>query len=374
MKILFVLEHFHPYIGGVEFLFWQLTNELIEQGHQVEVITTRFDKQLPKNESINGIKIHRVNCKNRFSFSIRSIPSIFKIINNYDIVHTTTYTAALPTSIVSFIKNKKSILTFHEYWGKLWNELPYLSSIQKNMYNFFEYLITILPFSKVVAVSEFTYKSLKKAGKYNNKIVKIYNGIDYHSIKQLDKEISLTNSNTTTNQEALNYIFIGRLGVSKGLDLLLEASHIFLQSNPKATLKIVIPKIPKKLYQIILNKICSFNDAKQIKIMHNLSKKELFRQMKSAAFIVIPSYSEGFCFVAAEASALNIPIISSHRGALKEVVSGKYISMDSFTAKGLLSALENAKKNEWSYKESVQFTLNESVKQYVYLYKELING
>jgi len=374
MRILFVLEHFHPYIGGVEFMFWQLTNELTKQGHQVEIITTKFDNQLPKKEYLNGIIITRINCKNRFLFSIKSIPSILKRINNFDLVHTTTYSASLPAGLVSFFKKKKCILTFHEFWGNLWDDLPYLSLPQKKAYKTFERIITRIPFSKIVAVSNFTRQSLIQAGIDEKNVVQIYNGIDYHALNEINKEISIKKKKTTTNQDPLSYIFVGRLGVSKGLDLLLEASKTFLQKNPHIILKLVIPKQPKKNYNTIQKKINQTNCAKQIVIMHNLSKKDLYIQMKSAAFIVIPSYSEGFCFVAAEACALNIPVVSSQRGALKEVVTGKYIPLNSFTAEGLLIALNKANRNEWQYKEAKQFKLKKSVEQYVHLYKELING
>ena len=52
MRILFVLEHFYPYIGGVEQLFWQLSKSLVARGHEVKVITTRFDKKLSKTQGV----------------------------------------------------------------------------------------------------------------------------------------------------------------------------------------------------------------------------------------------------------------------------------------------------------------------------------
>jgi len=374
MRILFVLEHFHPYIGGVEHLFWELSKALTIQGHQIKVITTRFDKKLPQRECNEGIEIYRVNCNNRFSFFIKSIPSIFKNIKNFDLVHTTTYTAAPPTWLVSRLRNKKSVLTFHEYWGDLWKKVPYLNFTQRFLYGAFEQMVSYLPFSKIVAVSKFTQQRLIKAGVDPSKINMIYNGLDYNSIKQLSAKIAISDVKTTKKRTTLDYIFVGRLGVSKGIDLLLEASDIFLQKNPEATLTLVIPKLPKKMHNLIVNKINSLPCINQITVMHYLTKEDLYKQIKRASFVVIPSYSEGFCFVAAEACALNVPVISSHCGALKEVVSGQYIVMDSLTTKGLLEALQKAKQQEWQYKESVQFPLDKSVEQYVHLYKEMIDG
>ncbi len=374
MRILFVLEHFHPYIGGVEHLFWQLSKTLVTQGYEVMVITTRFDKKLPQRECNEGIDIYRVNCNNRFSFFIKSIPSIFKNIKNFDLVHTTTYTAAPPTWLVSRLRNKKSVLTFHEYWGDLWKQLPYLNFTQKILYSTFERMASYLPFSKIVAVSKFTEQSLIKAGVDQSKINMIYNGLDYNAIEQLSTKINITEVERIKKNTAFNYIFVGRLGVSKGIDILLEASDIFLEKTPEATLTLVIPKLPKKMYDLIVNKINNLQCISQITVMHHLTKEELYKQIKQASFIVIPSYSEGFCFVAAEACALNVPVISSHCGALKEVVSGHYIAMDSVTTKGLFEALQKAKQKEWQYKESVQFSLDKSVEQYVHLYKEMIDG
>lgn len=374
MRILFVLEHFHPYIGGVEYLFWQLSKSLVSQGHEVMVITTRFDKKLPQRDRNEGIDIYRVNCSNRFSFIIRSIPSIFKNIKDFDLVHTTTYTAALPTWLVSCLRNKKIVITFHEYWGDLWKRLPYLNLTQKFFYSAFERILTYLPFSKIVAVSKFTRQKLIKAGVDPSKINMIYNGLDYNSIEKLSSKITISDLKNIKKSRTLDYIFVGRLGVSKGIDILLEASDIFLQKNPEANLKLVIPKLQGKIYNLVLNKIKSLSCTNQITLMHNLTKVELYQQIKRASFIVIPSYSEGFCFVAAEACALNIPIVSSQCGALKEVVSGDYIALNSLTKNGLFEALKKAKKKQWQFKESVQFPLDKSIEQYVYLYKELIDG
>ncbi|GGG26215.1 glycosyl transferase family 1 [Dokdonia pacifica] len=374
MRILFVLEHFHPYIGGVEHLFWELSKALTIQGHQIKVITTRFDKKLPQKECNEGVEIYRVNCSNRFSFFIRSVPSIFKNIKKFDLVHTTTYTAAAPTWLVSRLRNKKSVLTFHEYWGDLWKQLPYLNFTQRFLYSSFERMVSYLPFSKIVAVSKFTQQRLIKAGVDQSKISMIYNGVNYNSIEQLSTKSFTSDVKTTKKSKTLDFIFVGRLGVSKGLDILLKASDTFLQKNPDATLTLVIPTLPKKMYGQILNEINTLPCVHQITVMHHLTQEELYKQIKRASFIVIPSYSEGFCFVAAEACALNVPVISSNCGALKEVVSGQYITMDTLTSEGLLNALMKAKQQEWQYKESVQFPLDKSVEQYVHLYKEMIDG
>ena len=62
MKILFVLEHFYPYIGGAEKLFYALATNLAKEGFEVIVVTTQFDKKLPLVEFHKNVKIIRVKC------------------------------------------------------------------------------------------------------------------------------------------------------------------------------------------------------------------------------------------------------------------------------------------------------------------------
>ena len=130
MKILFVLEYYYPNIGGVEKLFKNLAENLADKGHDIMIITTRFNKNLAKEETLNKVKIKRLSLSNRFTFSFFSIFSILFYARKYDLIHTTSYNAALPAWITAKLLNKKCIITFHEVWGELWKELPYLRDVK----------------------------------------------------------------------------------------------------------------------------------------------------------------------------------------------------------------------------------------------------
>ena len=84
---------------------------------------------------------------------------------------------------------------------------------------------------------------------------------------------------------------------------------------------------------------------------------------------MIPSYSEGFCFAAVESIALGIPVISSGKGALEEVVSGKHIVMESQDSKGLSDALEKAYRGEWIKKPVKEFPFEDTLRDYLGLYE-----
>ena len=138
MKILFVLEHFYPYIGGAEKLFYELSTKLAAKGFEVVVVTTWHDKQHPKHEIHRGVTIVRVNCFNRFGFTFFSLPKILRYGKGCDVIHTTTYNAALPALLAGKLMGKKVFVTFHEVWGSLWKQLPFTSSLNKNAFYLFE--------------------------------------------------------------------------------------------------------------------------------------------------------------------------------------------------------------------------------------------
>ena len=52
MKILFVLEHYLPHLGGVENVFMHLCEGMAEKGHEVKIITSRI-QNTSKTEEIN---------------------------------------------------------------------------------------------------------------------------------------------------------------------------------------------------------------------------------------------------------------------------------------------------------------------------------
>jgi glycosyltransferase involved in cell wall biosynthesis len=364
MKILFVLEHYYPNIGGVEKLFKELTEELVKKGHDVKVITTKHQADLPLQENINGVKIKRLNLRNRFAFTFLSIFGFWKDAKNADLLHCTSYNAALPAWLAGRIYKKKTIITFHEVWGSLWKRLPYLNFLQRKLFALYEWVILQLKFDYYVSVSNFTKEKLIENGIHSNKIHRIYNGIHYADYVHDENSV----------KTPFTFIYFGRLGVSKGLNLIIPAAARFLKEHPDSLFKIIIPKTPASFYSNILNVLKNEKIDNKVILMHHLDFKDLKTEILQSSCVLIPSYSEGFCFAAVETSALGTPIITSGAGALRETVSGKYILMETLQTDALYNAILKAYKNEYSEKELIKFTLETSVQHYLKLYQMALSS
>lgn len=360
MRVLFVLEHYYPYIGGAETLFQLLAEALAQRGHDITVVTTRFKPTLPQEEIIAGVKVVRVDCRNRFLFTFLSLPAIWRHAVDVDFIHTTTYNAAPPAWLVGKLRRKKLVLTFHELWGKLWFRLPFISRIAAFIYYAYEQLVRHLPFDHYVAVSQFTQSALMKAGVKSQKINQIYNGLDYADFADYQ------------HQPPAKFVatYFGRLGISKGLNLLIPAFAKFGNKHPEVRLQLIIPKQPKGMFRQV-NQLIEKSGAKPfVDLLHELPKEKLRQTICQSSCVLIPSYSEGFCFVAAETVAMQVPIISSGQGALKETVSGTYLEMDNMSVSALANCLEKAYQNDWEIKSPQQFSLASSVEQYLAAYED----
>ena len=363
MKILFVLENYYPKIGGVETLFKSLVDALLTDGHEITVLTNGGKKLDRKDHAAGGkLRLVRLPLYNRYIFTFLAwIPAVFHSVGK-DLIHTTSYNAAVPAYIASVLVRKKTIITFHELWGGLWFKLPFIGKVSRRLHYSFEQMISKLKFDKFIAVSNFTKNRLIEVGISEQKIKMIYNGIDYSIFKEVKQ---LENSRFTVS-------YFGRLGISKGLDILLESINL-LDTPRDFHFKIIIPREPKALLKRILNFVERNQLGEYISFYHDLSDSELKQLIANSDAVVIPSYSEGFCFAAVESMALGIPIISSGKGALKEVVNGKHIHVEDFSPKGFSSALEKAKEGSWQFLPNKRFELDEKVNQYLSLYKELVS-
>lgn len=363
MRILFILEYYHPHIGGVETLFKLLAESIAEHGYQVSIITNRYKKGLKSHEETGNLTIHRYDFKNRYLFTFLSWIPALRIARECDIIHTTSYNAAFPAWVISRLYKKKSIITFHELWGKLWFDLPWIGSINARIHYIMEWLISKLYFDRVVAVSDFTRQSLINSGIPENRVVRIYNGL-------ANIDVQFSKSKTVTDAP-FTFTFFGRLGYSKGIDILLDAAISLMKKGEVFLLNLITSPVPRHLLQEVNNKIKNGGLEERVKLYFELGKSELEEIIRESDGVVIPSYSEGFCFAAVETMYLGVPIVSSGRGALKEVIGGRHIHASEFTGEGMSQAMQKAIHGQWEEKPVRMFPIGETIQQYIDLYKEL---
>lgn len=246
-------------------------------------------------------------------------------------------------------------------WGDLWFRLPWMSQFSARLHRTFEKWICSFQFNRFVGVSDFTKNALLQSGISKDKVDRIYNGIEYPA------QVQHTGSNP---EDPFTFLFFGRVSYSKGVDLLIPAIRELKNSTSNFRLNLIIPSEQSSISKDIRSQINLLELNDTVIELNDLPYSELENQIAKADAVVIPSYSEGFCFAAAETMAIGTPIISSGQGALKEVVNGKHIEFG-LTVAGLTNAMEKALQDQWTIAPTKQFPLADTIDQYLQLYQEL---
>lgn len=363
MKILFVLEYHYPHIGGVETLFKLLTEQLVLKGYQVTVLTNRHSSELAKEEIINGVTIKRINFHNRYLFTLFAFFPALILARKHDFIHTTSYNAAFPAFFAGLFSRKKVLVTFHEFWGPLWSSLPRLSVLSSILHKAFESLLVKLPYYKFISVSEFTKQNLVSTGISPNRVIKIYNGINYEDFE--------FNHDKKESKSHFQFCYFGRLGISKGLDILIPALSICKSKGHTFHCLLIIPSENTSFNKAIKRQLKELGLMDIVRIEHDLERSELLNRITYSDAVIIPSYSEGFGFTAVESMALGVPIISSGNGSLAEVVSGQHLVFRPFTSDALAASMIDALYNKWQVSEKKVFRLQDSLEAYCKLYESI---
>ena len=116
MRILIALTYYQPYISGLTIYAVRLARTLAARGHQVTVLTSRYDSQLPLEETLDGVRVIRVPVLMKVSKAV-VMPTLgikaWSLIRQVDGVnlHLPQMDAAL-LAILSRLQKKPVILTY----------------------------------------------------------------------------------------------------------------------------------------------------------------------------------------------------------------------------------------------------------------------
>lgn len=374
VKVLFVVENYYPLTGGAEILFQHLAEEMVHRGQQVTVVTSCVQGAISR-ETVNGVKIIRLPLPRFFTRYWFTLLAVFWLLrmppNEYDLIQTTTYNAALPAWLCAKIRRRPAVLIVHEVWGRLWFSLGTMSRISAIFHWLFEYLVIHLPFSAYVAVSEATKTALQQAISAQRKIIRIYNGIDYELFNPAKKFGEAKRQQLNLHNDYV-FLYFGRPGWAKGVADLLEAFVLVRATQPAARLLLLLSRQPEALYRKLLDQIIRLG-LKDVVTVHKPVERQLLPQYIAVAdCVVVPSRSEGFGFTAAEASAMGIPVIASRAGSLPEVVSGRYRFFQTGDIADLAKAMVAAGQNQFEQSELKKFSWIETTGEYLGLYGQLL--
>jgi glycosyltransferase involved in cell wall biosynthesis len=117
MKILFALTYFRPHVSGLTIYVDRLSRALARLGHEVTVLTSQYQHELPLSEQIDGVEIIRVPVAFRLSKGV-VMPSFGRMateqVKKNDVLslHLPQFDAA-GIAVRGRMYNKPTVLTYH---------------------------------------------------------------------------------------------------------------------------------------------------------------------------------------------------------------------------------------------------------------------
>ena len=303
MKIAQVCPRYSPDIGGVETDVKEISERLVLEGHEVEVITTDPSGKLKNKEIINGVKVTRFKSfapGNAYYFA----PQIYIYLKNhkYDVIHAHSY-HALPALFAALSeRNKKFVFSPYYHRG---GHTPFRNLLHKP-YKFLGKMI----FSRadaVICISEYEKGLIESDFNVAEKTIKIQNGINLSEFENLK-------SQKNENKDKI-LLYVGRLEEYKGVQYIIQS----LPELQDFRLRIV----GKGPYEKELRDIAErLEVGERIEWLKGISRKELLECYADADIFLMLSSHEAYGITVAEALASGTPCVVAKGSALDEFVDG----------------------------------------------------
>jgi glycosyltransferase involved in cell wall biosynthesis len=117
MRILNSLYYYRPHYSGLTVYTERLARELAARGHQVTVLTSRYDRSLPKDEVVDGIRVRRVPVALRVSkgpIMPTLLPIANQLIEEHELLHLhVPQLDAAPMALLGRLHGKPVVVTYH---------------------------------------------------------------------------------------------------------------------------------------------------------------------------------------------------------------------------------------------------------------------
>lgn len=363
MKILFVVEHFYPHIGGAEKSLEDLALGLIKSGHKVRVLTSNSGGITGKHQH-KGIEIYSYEWKSFFGHPVPSMKDLFEHGEWPDIIQTAPYTAAPRALKLSKKTHTPIAMLSYEYLGKKWYWVEI--TLKALAFKVFESYVYHKPYSAYIAISKATKRDLISAGIENQKITVIY-----PVFNNFDEWMPEITSKSKKNK-VKEFIYYGRPGKTKGVDILVDAIGLIKEElGSKAVFTLILSDDPMPNRVAIIEKIKKLNIGRMVRVRNSLPFKDLKQSIADSYSVIVPSVTEGFGFSAYQACLMKKNIIASDAGSLPEVVFGNALVFKNRDAQDLSENILKAVEGDFSnYQKKIK---NNQLEKIINLYNKLIN-
>lgn len=376
MKILIALTYYRPHYSGLTIYAEREARALVQRGHQVTILTSRFDKSLPSNEIRDGVQIVRLDVLFRISKGVIMpgiFPAAWKLVQEADIVHlhVPQLDAAL-IAVISRLLKKPVLLTYHCDLQLPLGLIHSLANLGSNLAN--RLTATIADLIVTNTQDYANHSNFLQA--YLHKLRPVLPPVEVHPITDKNLEEFRTKYQIDPEQRIIG--MAARLAAEKGVEYLTEALPIILEKHPTTRVLFVGPyqnvlgekQYSKKLYPLIeaLGEHWTF--------LGIISPEEMSAFFHLSEVTVLPSINstESYGLVQVESLLCKTPVIASDLPGIRvpAQTTGSGLIVPPGNAVELARAIIDLLNSPQDYKGDPSLITEKSTPQAVgHIYEEL---
>jgi glycosyltransferase involved in cell wall biosynthesis len=334
MKILMLSWEYPPrVVGGISKVVYDLSHELVKNGHEVTVVTYK-DGNVAYEQNDDGVMVYRVDNfminPNNFidwilQLNFNMIAKTSELINRfgkYDVIHAHDWLVAYAAKTIKHSYDIPMVATIHA------TEAGRNSGIhdeQQKYINDTEWMLTYEA-SEVIVNSNYMKAELQRLfGLPYEKINVVPNGVDLGLYDNVERDYDFRRNYAMDNEKII--LFVGRLVYEKGVDKLIGAMPKILQYYHDAKL-VIAGKGP--MLDELRAEVNTLGLGNKVYFTGYLTKDKCQKIYKCADVAVFPSTYEPFGIVALEAMLSGNPVVVSDIGGLNEIVDHSLNGMKSY--------------------------------------------
>ena len=295
--------------GGTERYVSNLSNELANRGHHIDVFTTKNSTKIPYQSYYQNITVHRFYSPwNVFGIN----PACFMLhkmlqLKDVDVfhVHSYIYFTTIQAAITKLLKRIPMLLHIHGGVGRP----PYKTGFLKEFAKvFFDYTLGkfVLSQADVIATVSLQDSKLLEQTIHSNldRIIIINNAINPEHFPEVTPKL----------QKELVVTYIGDLELWKGIPYYTRVIDKIIEKKQNISFWFVGNG---SLFSALESK---YSNEKRVKLFGAVDHKEIPNILEKTHILIQPSFWEGSPTTIIEAMAMGIPVLASNIGDIPRLL------------------------------------------------------
>lgn len=360
MRILIILTYYRPHTSGLTIYAERLARALARRGHAVTVMTSQYDKSLPLDETVEGVRVVRVPVLFRVSKGV-IMPSFgliaSRLIVEHDVIqlHLPQFDAA-GVALRGRLLKKPTVITYHCDLRMP----PGLLSWAANQAVLFMNELAARFTHRIVTYTQDYAEHSSYLRRYLHKLKVIPPPVELPEVTPQAIQQFRQRTNPQDRKPVIG--MAARLATEKGVEVLVEALPKVLQVYPQAqvqfagTYQNIVGE--ETYYAKIMPRIARFQESGSWQFLGNLSPEQMACFYPNLDVLVLPSLNstEAFGLVQIEAMISRTPSIASNLPGVRQPVKvhemGKVVEIGD--SQGLADALLEVLGNRPAYIRDAQ--------------------